>query len=115
MLKSLKLVSETNAIFHFNATYKILKYCYPLIFFGFTDVTRRFFPVAYMFISHEKTEDFTHFFEELDKVCTKFNNEINPKYMVIDACRAIAKAIQKLLQKRLKNQRRKMQLNAESI
>ena len=64
MLNSLKLASENNSIFHFDATYKILKYYYPLIVFGFTDATRRFF--SYVYVHQPRKKDFTHFFEELD-------------------------------------------------
>ena len=50
-LKLLKLIDEfdNRGFQHVDATYKIIKYCYPLIVLGFTDLNFRFLPVAFLF------------------------------------------------------------------
>ena len=55
-------------MFHLDCTYKIIKYNFPLLIFGCTDIRRKFRPIAFAFISHEQEEDFTHFFTNLNKV-----------------------------------------------
>jgi hypothetical protein len=40
-------------VFHLDATYRILKLCYPVIVFGVSDVNRKFFPVCFMITSYE--------------------------------------------------------------
>jgi hypothetical protein len=60
--------SMSKGVFHIDATYKIVKYNYPLIVLGYTDLNRTFFPVSFMFTSHEQTADFEHFFESFKKV-----------------------------------------------
>lgn len=58
-------------VFHLDATYKIVKYNYPLIVLGYTDLKRKFFPVSFMFTSHEKIDDFNHFLTSFIKVDLK--------------------------------------------
>ncbi len=58
----IKRVEFSNNLYHIDATYKIVKYLYPLIIFGFTDISRHFYVVAYMFVSHEQEVDYKHFF-----------------------------------------------------
>ena len=48
LLERLKTFKNSGS-YHIDATYKIVKYCYPLIVFGFTNIKREFFPVAFMF------------------------------------------------------------------
>ncbi|CAF1037438.1 unnamed protein product [Brachionus calyciflorus] len=54
-LTSKKLIKNLvdGTIFHIDATYKIVKYCYPVIVFGFTDIARKFHPIAFMITTHE--------------------------------------------------------------
>jgi hypothetical protein len=44
----LKRIENSNKLYHVDATYKILKYLFPLIIFCFTDISRKFYVVAYM-------------------------------------------------------------------
>jgi hypothetical protein len=53
-LNLLKRIEQSNLLYHIDATYKIIKYFFPLIIFGFTDRSRKFYVVAYMFVSHEQ-------------------------------------------------------------
>ena len=70
-LTSKKIMSkfELNGMFHIDATYKIIKYNYPLIILGITDMERRFHPICYMFTSHEQEVDYDHFFDSLLVEC----------------------------------------------
>lgn len=61
--------ANENDVFHIDCTYKIIKYNYPLIVFGFTDIRRQFFPIVFMQTSHEKKRDFVYFFNNLLKIC----------------------------------------------
>ena len=47
--------------FHFDCTYRIVKYGFPVIVFGFTDLRRKFFPICYFVTSHEQEIDFNFF------------------------------------------------------
>ena len=85
--------------FHIDCTYKIVKYCYPLIIFGFTDIQRKFFPIAYMFTSRERELDFNHFFSSLLSVFNMFSINIQPTYIVIDASYALANSIKTMFPK----------------
>lgn len=83
-----------NGMFHVDATYKIIKYCYPLIVFGITDLNHKFFPIAFMITSHEKAVDYIHFFASLKKVANKgLGIVFSPSFMVTDASRAMFNAI----------------------
>ena len=74
---SIKLVRQIETFphccFHIDATYKIVKYAFPLIVYGISDIKRQFFPLAFMFTSHEQVEDFNHFFKSFDDLCEKLN------------------------------------------
>lgn len=87
----------SRGVFHIDATYKIVKYNYPLLVLGYTDLKGQFFPVAFMYTSHEKVEDFDHFFTSFMNVCNAFNFEFKPKYLVSDAWKATANSIARLL------------------
>ena len=95
---SLDLLSRIpcGVIFHFDCTYKIVKVGYPLIVFGISDISRKFYPVCFMFTSHETSRDFKNFFRSLQKLTNMLNILFNPEYMCIDACRALANAIEKI-------------------
>ena len=95
---SLDLLSRipSGVIFHFDCTYKIVKVGYPLIVFGISDISRKFYPVCFMFTSHETSRDFKNFFRSLQKLTNMLNILFNPEYMCIDACRALANAIEKI-------------------
>jgi hypothetical protein len=95
--KLLRTIQEYDAnnrgVYHLDCTYKIVKYNYPLLVFGFTDLARQFFPVAFMYTSHERESDFDFFFQQFTNICTQFGIDFAPKYMVTDACLASANAI----------------------
>ena len=82
--------------YHIDATYKIVKYNYPLIVFGFTDLSRQFYPVAFMFVSREKQADFEHFFNSLISVMEYFKISFKPEFIVVDAHYPTANAIAKI-------------------
>ncbi len=69
---------ELNGMFHLDATYQIVKYNYPLIILGVTDITRKFHPICYMFTSHEQERDYDHFFESLLHECKFFDFKFEP-------------------------------------
>ena len=54
-------INRNNGLFHLDATYKIVKYNYPLIVFGFSDLAHRFHPIFFMYTSHETEADYDHF------------------------------------------------------
>ena len=47
----LRIVQFKDGCYHIDATYKIVKYSYPLIVLGFSDASRKFFPVAFMVLN----------------------------------------------------------------
>jgi hypothetical protein len=61
-------------MFHLDCTYKIVKYNYPLLIFGVTDIRRKFRPVAFAFLSHEQEFDFTNFFICLSILAGRIGN-----------------------------------------
>ena len=63
--KLLRLINQ-GRIFHLDCTYKIIKYFYPVIIFGCTDIDQRFYPICIMVKSHEQESDFIKFFESLN-------------------------------------------------
>ena len=73
-----------NCVFHVDLTYKIIKQSYPLLVFGCSDVSVQFHPIALMFLSHWKQDDFEHFFNSLllltKKVIRKKKSMINDHY-----------------------------------
>ena len=100
-LTSLNLLNRvedicSSCVFHVDATYKIIKHCFPLIVFGYTDIARKFYPVCFIFTSHETTIDYTRFFTTLSELCGFLNIKFMPSYIVIDASHAIANSIKKL-------------------
>ena len=94
---SLKLLQNVkhDGVYHFDLTYKIVKYNYPLMILGVTDIRRQFHPISFMFTSHEQEMDIAHFFKSLSQLCDKFSLDLAPKFFVIDADRAVYNAINK--------------------
>ena len=94
-LKLLKRIDEFNnrGCYHIDATYKIIKYSYPMIVFGFSDIQRQFYPVCFMFTSHEQQEDYDFFFDSFLRLCEKFKVNFKPKYIVGDGSKAIANSV----------------------
>ena len=66
-LTSVNLLSRilSGVVFHCDCTYKIVKIGCPLIVFGISDISRKFYPVCFMFTSHETIPDFMNFFTSL--------------------------------------------------
>ncbi len=73
---------ESNGMFHIDATYKIVKYNYPLIVLGVTDMQRVFHPICYMFTSHEQEQDYNHFLDSLLVACDDLVTSLNPSLFV---------------------------------
>ena len=100
---SLTLLMRTlwTGMFHIDATYKIIKYFYPLMIFGITDLNHSFFPIAFMVSSHETADDYLHFFKSLNKIVrrlvpnTNISFDFKPSHIVTDAAKAMAKAIKR--------------------
>ena len=95
---SQKLLMQLNefknqGVFHIDSTYKIVKYAYPLIVFGFTDIQHIFHPLCYMFTSHEEEADFSQFFEKFMESVVIFQLNFKPLFIISDACHAMANAI----------------------
>jgi hypothetical protein len=85
---------EQNGMFHVDGTYKIIKYNFPLIVLGITDMERHFHPIAFMFTSHEQEQDYVHFFSSLLNECRLMGYKFEPKFFCTDASGAIANAIE---------------------
>jgi hypothetical protein len=83
-------------IFHLDATYKIIKYGFPLIVFGVTDIRRQFHLIAFMITSHETQIDFAHFLKHLADLCERLDICLNPKYLVQDADQAMSNAVKSI-------------------
>jgi hypothetical protein len=81
-LNLLKRIEQSNLLYHIDATYKIIKYFFPLIIFGFTDRSRKFYVVANMFVSHEQEIDYNHFFTSLLKITGDLNIVLDIEYLV---------------------------------
>ena len=76
-----------------DATYKILKYLFPLIIFGFTDISRKFYVVSYMFVSHEQEVDYKYFFTSLLKLTVELDIQLDIENFVQDAWTATSNAV----------------------
>ena len=89
---SKSMLSRVNGacVYHCDGTYRILKISYPLMVLGVSDIDRKFFPVAFMISSHEKNEDYTHFFKEVKIAADTNDLDFTPSYMTIDASKAMA-------------------------
>lgn len=82
-------------MFHIDCTYKIVKYGYPLIVFGTTDLKRKFYPIAYMLTSHEQQKDFDYFWIQLFNVCKTLKINVNLiTFICTDADYAMANSLQ---------------------
>ena len=81
-------------MFHVDATYQIVKYNYPLMILGVSDMARQFHPICYMFTSHEKEEDYDHFFQSIIVECESFGFKFEPKFICTDAASAIANSVE---------------------
>jgi hypothetical protein len=46
-----------------------------------------------MITSHETAADYSHFFKSMLDLCSKLNDNLEPKYMVQDADQAIGNAV----------------------
>ncbi len=82
--------------YHIDCTYKIVKYFFPVLVFGITDIDRVFQPIAFMITSHETRNDFEFFFTSLASIASDFDIVFNPKIIISDACHAMNNAIVKL-------------------
>ena len=86
----------SGVVFHCDATYKIVKVGYPLIVFGISDINRKFYPICFMFTSHEQNKDYVKFFTSLKKLAIILNILLSPEYMCIDASKCMAKKFTKI-------------------
>jgi hypothetical protein len=88
------LLDKRKKLYHLDATYKILKYYFPLIVFGYTDCDHVFYPAAFMITSHEETKDYRHFFKSLNRLIeSHFDQKFEPEFIMSDAGKSINKAI----------------------
>ncbi|CAF1005065.1 unnamed protein product [Brachionus calyciflorus] len=97
--KSLLENIRNGCSFHFDCTYKIVKYGFPLIVFGCSDIRRKFYPICYFITSHEQEKDFIFFWESLIKIAKLLDIDLINiiDYLVIDADRASFNSILKTL------------------
>lgn len=94
--KALLNNAKVRGPFHIDATYKIIKHSYPVILFGVSDLSRKFWPIAYGITSSEYKENYVHFLEELNREFVKHNLTINIEYIISDAAYPISNAIRKV-------------------
>ena len=85
----LRIKCLSDGCYHIDATYKIVKYSYPLIVFGFSDRSRKFYPIAFMFTSHEEVRDYEHFF---DSFLNTIKNCTCDRYLDKAACKHLTAA-----------------------
>jgi hypothetical protein len=88
----MKRVKYSNNLFHIYAYFKIIKFLFPLIIFGFTDISRRFYVVSFMFVSHEQEVDYKHFFSSLLELAIDLKIHLSIDYLVQVAWLACSKA-----------------------
>ena len=83
-------------MFHLDCTYNIVKYGFPVLVFGWTDLRRKFYPICYFITSHEQEIDFTFFWKSIIELMSllKINLIQVINYICIDADRASANSIQ---------------------
>ena len=48
LLQQVEQINNNNGLFHLDATYEIVRYNYPLIVFGFSDLSDAFHPLFFM-------------------------------------------------------------------
>ena len=85
-------------IFHFDGTYKVIKFGFPLLVFSIVDINRKFWSIVFMFTSYEQKNYFFNFFNKLKIISQLVGIILNPQYFVIDASKAIAYAIERCFQ-----------------
>ncbi len=91
-LNLLKRIEQSNLFYHIDATYKIIKYLFPLIIFGFTNKSNKSYVVAYMFVPHEQEIDYNYIFTSLLKKTGDLNIVFDIEYLVQDAWAAASNA-----------------------
>ena len=64
LLKQIENVYKSNGVLHFDSTYRIIKYNYPVMVFGFSDLAHNFQSICFIVTSHET--DFDHIFHSFD-------------------------------------------------
>ena len=90
---------QNGCVFHFDCTYKIVKYGFPLIVFGCTDIRRKFYPICFFVTSHEQELDYNIFWSSLIEVMELMKIDLikSVGYICIDAERASSNSINKML------------------
>ena len=82
------------SVYHIDNTFKIALNNFPLFVFGRTDISRQFFHIALMILSHEQQGDFSYFYRSSLSVCQIMNlGEFISTYLMQDACEASANAL----------------------
>ena len=74
--------------YHIDGTYKLIRNQFPLLVFGRTEKQNKFHLIAFCITSHEKEEDFVHFYNGLIRLADELDIEFDPAYFVQDACEA---------------------------
>lgn len=95
LLKTIWMYDD-GCMFHLDCTYKIVKYGFPVLVFGWTDLRRKFYPICYFITSHEQENDLTFFWKSLFQIASVLNIDLKQliNYICIDADRASANSIQ---------------------
>ena len=99
--KSLLFNAKNGCTFHLDCTYKIVKYGFPVLVFGCSDIRRKFYPICFFVTSHEQEVDFTFFWTVLIEVANlvQINLVDMIEYICVDADRASSNSIEKILVK----------------
>lgn len=97
--RTLLLNVQNGCVFHFDCTYKIVKYGFPVIVFGCTDIRRKLYPICYFVTSHEQECDYNVFWGSLIEIMSLIKIDLvnTIEYICIDAERASANSINKML------------------
>ena len=87
--------AKHGCMFHLDCTYKIVKYGFPVLVFGCTDIRRRFYPISYFITSHEQESDFSFFWISLIELANLLDIDLIQliEYICIDADRASANSV----------------------
>ncbi|CAF1111655.1 unnamed protein product [Brachionus calyciflorus] len=82
------LDSNLPGCYHIDATYKLVKNGFPLLVFARTDAEHKIHPIAFCLSSHEQEKDFSEFYTGLINLADDLCVELDPEYIVQDACDA---------------------------
>ena len=98
MMTSIELMNsvENEGVFHIDGTHGIVKNKYPIDIFGVSDQHGTLHPIAFMITSFETVFDFSLFYSSLISLAKKLKLDLDPEYIMQDACDASYNAATKL-------------------